>query len=227
MQKSVGLFAILIMLSGAVLGQESTRQPNYEPPIEPQIDIETGELLLEEPFDESDAWEQYTNPMGTEIGVADGVYKAYTSLGGFIWGLNAALHTDVVIEADIAQLSPFPDSAFGLMCRADPSNNGDGYYFIINGGGYFSIRIGEGDNVLPLVDWALSDAIETGININRLRIVCVEDYLALYVNDVLVVDVFDSTYTEGYAGLAIGAVQNTGADVQFDNLLIYEAQRAG
>jgi hypothetical protein len=112
------------------------------------------------------------------------------------------------------------------MCRADVSNNGDGYYFMYNANGYYSIRIGDGDKVLPLVDWTHARAIETEINTNKLKVVCAGDYLAMYINGALLAEAYDPTFTSGYAGLAIGGVANTASDAQFDNLFIYEADRS-
>lgn len=43
--------------------------------------LATGTLLTLETFDLADAWEQYSNPMGVELGVENGVYRAYTMNG--------------------------------------------------------------------------------------------------------------------------------------------------
>lgn len=223
---SVTLLGGGLLLSGLlpVLAQPDTTLPTDL--TDGAISVTADRLLLDVTFDAPDDWERYSNPAGTEIGVENGVYRMFTMLGGYIWGLHEAPHSDVIIEAEMMQLSIFDDNAFGVMCRADPANNGDGYYFIINANGYYTVRIGAGDRVLPLVDWAESDAIATGINLNRMRAVCVGDYLALYVNDVLLAETTDDTFSEGYPGLAIAAVQNTGADTQFDNVRVYAASVA-
>jgi hypothetical protein len=188
----------------------------------PSISFTSGATLVQETFDSVDAWEQYSSPMGVEIGVEDGAYRMFTMNGGFVWGLNTQQHSDVIIDVKATQLSIFPDNGFGVMCRADESNNGDGYYFIVNGSGYFSIRVGEGDMILPIVDWAQSEAVHAGIDTNSIRAVCMGDYLAMYANGTLLAEAHDSTFSAGYAGLAVAAVDN-GADVSFDDLLIAEA----
>src|SRR5687767_3728663 len=177
----------------------------------PAVPVTAGNVLVSETFESVDAWEQYSSPAGVELGVDRGAYRAYTMNGGYVWGLNDALHTNVIIEVQTTPMSIDPNMGFGIMCRADTSNNGDGYYFIVNGNGYFTIRIAEGDMVLPLVEWAQSDAVKQGIDTNTLRAVCVGDYLALYANDELVAQVNDSTYSEGFTGLAVAAASGSEA----------------
>ncbi len=176
-----------------------------------------------EAFDALDAWETYSSPRGVELGVENGIYRAYAANPGYVWGLNAQEHTDVVAEVEVTPLTPFSDIGAGIMCRADTSNNGDGYYFMINANGYYSILAGEGPNMVPLVDWQPSDAIRTGIDRNTIRAVCIGDQLAMYVNDELVDSVEDSTYSSGFAGLAVAAGSN-GVDMSFDNVALYGIQ---
>lgn len=182
-----------------------------------------GSMIQSEPFDIPDAWETYIDPMGVELGVEDGVYRAYTMNEGYVWGLNAELHTDVILEVEATPMTIHYESGFGIMCRADVSANGDGYYFMINANGYYSIRRGEGDQVVALIDWQPSEAISTQLDLNTLRAVCVGSHLAFYVNDVFVAETDDDTYSDGYAGLAIAASTSGDADVAFDNVVIYRA----
>src|SRR5918992_178556 len=64
----------------------------------PSINFTTGATLVQETFDSADAWEQYSSPMGVEIGVEDGAYRMFTMNGGFVWGLNTQEHSDVIID---------------------------------------------------------------------------------------------------------------------------------
>lgn len=181
----------------------------------------TDELV--ESFDSLDAWETYSSPRGVELGVENGIYRAYAASPGYVWGLNAQEHTDVVAEVEVTPLTPFSDIGAGVMCRADTSNNGDGYYFMINANGYYSILVGEGDSIDPLIDWQPSTAVHAGIDRNVIRAVCLDNQLAMYVNDELVASVEDNTYTSGFAGLAVAA-GNNGVDMSFDNMTLYSIQ---
>lgn len=191
----------------------------------PSYDYRTGDVLLEESFDQPYAWEQYVNEaLGVNLRVEQGAYYMTVSGGGYIWGLNAQSHENVMFEAESTQLSEFADNAYGLICRADPANSGKGYYFLISGDGYWSIRRDRGDGVEPLVEFTKSDAIHQGRSINRIRVLCIDDYLALYVNDQFVGEARDDLYSGGFAGFVVAAAKDGSADVYFDDARIVEAE---
>ena len=185
----------------------------------PTQEYHANELLLEESFNSASAWESYAGG-DVDIRVDDGEYRMQTDAGGYVWGLNEQEHDNVVIEVTSNQLSSFENNAYGVMCRADESNNGDGYYFLISGDGYYLIAKGEGDNVNPLVEWTASSAINEGQTENKIVAVCIDNYFALYVNDEFLTEVNDSEYTSGYAGFAAAAFDGGAADVVFDDLTI-------
>lgn len=183
-----------------------------------------GDTLLSEDFSEADAWEFYVDEdTQVDLQVIDGAYRIRTADAGYIWGLNEQEHRDVVMEVTTSQASSFENNAYGLMCRADISNNGDGYYFLISADGGYSIARGEGDDVVAIIDWTESSEINQGQAINSIRAVCIGDYLALYVNDTFVADTNDSTYAGGYAGFAAAAFEGGNIDIRFDNLRIQQA----
>ncbi|MCL4267093.1 MAG: hypothetical protein KJ069_28195 [Anaerolineae bacterium] len=186
---------------------------------EPAPKYEAGDVLLSETFSEPNAWETFTSD-DSDLRVSDGTYHMEVGPGGYIWGLNEAEHTNVEMEVTTRQLSSHDNNAYGLMCRADTSNDGDGYYFLISGDGFYSIRKGEGDDVVSLVDWTESSAINEGQATNKIRAVCTGDYLGLWVNDKFVSETNDTTYTSGYAGLAAAAFEEGDADITFDDLTI-------
>lgn len=186
---------------------------------EPAPKYEAGDVLLNETFSEPAAWETFVSG-DSDLQVSDGAYHIQTGPGGYIWGLNEAEHTNVEMEVTTRQLSSHANNAYGLMCRADTSNDGDGYYFLISGDGFYSIRKGQGDDVVALVDWTDSSAINEGQATNKIRAVCAGDYLGLWVNDKFVSEFRDASYTSGFAGLAAAAFEGGDADITFDDLTI-------
>ena len=58
---------------------------------------------------------------------------------------------------------------------------------------------------------------------NRIRAVCVGDYLAMYVNGTFVGDATDDTYSVGQVGLVGAAASRLGLQVDFDNLTVSAA----
>lgn len=188
----------------------------------PSQEYVLGDVLLAESFSEEAAWETYLDD-GIALQVVDGEYRVQTGDDGYIWGLNEASHDDVVIEVTSNQLSDFENNAYGVMCRADTSNNGDGYYFLISGDGYYTISKGEGDDVTQLVEWTASSAINDGQDSNTIRAVCIGNYLAMYVNDKFLAEIEDGDYSSGYAGFAATAFEGGDTDITFDNLTITAA----
>ncbi|MBI5666393.1 MAG: hypothetical protein HZC41_00175 [Chloroflexi bacterium] len=191
----------------------------------PDFGIVQGRRLSVETFDRTTSWERYAGVNGVELGVENGVYRAYTMNPGYVWGLNRSEHTDVILEVEVTPLTPNYQNGFGLVCRADTTNNGDGYYFMMTPSGYYSIQKGQGNGMLPLVDWQRSSAIRPEIDHNLLRAVCVGNHLALYINNELVAEVDDSAYRSGYAGLSVASGSGD-VDAAFDNLVTYRVSVA-
>ncbi|HSH03112.1 MAG TPA: hypothetical protein VLL52_11385 [Anaerolineae bacterium] len=215
-------FLILIIISTLLTacGQQAT----------PSRTFTTGDTLLNEQFDSPDAWEAFADEeIGFTIESTDGAYHITNEAEAFIWGLNHDLHTDAVFELTTNQLSDANGSAYGLICRANPDNNGDGYYFLISDDRYFTIAKAQGEEITPLKPWEYAATINNDPLTNTLKAVCIDDYLALYINDQFVMEATDETFTEGFTGLA-GAPnpENNGRlHVTFDNLTITSATLTG
>lgn len=188
----------------------------------PSKEYEAGELLLNETFSEANAWENFVSG-DSDLQVSDGVYRVQTGDGGYIWGLNEKQHSDVVIDVTATQTSSHANNAYGVICRSDTSNNGDGYYFLISGDGYYSISKGEGEDVNELVEWTSSSAINEGQASNEIRAVCLGNYLALYVNDQFLAEIEDGDYSSGFADFSATAFEGGNTDISFDNLTITAA----
>ena len=142
----------------------------------------------------------------------------------YVWVQTPTLYQDTVIEVEARQLSEFDHNAFGIACRLDPGNSGRGYYFLIGGDGYFTIRWSNGRSLDDIVPARSSNAINTGQANNRIRAVCVEDYLALWINDRFVAEARDNRATQGAVGLAAAMnYQGERLDVSFDDLKIWTA----
>jgi hypothetical protein len=196
-------------------------------PPQPTERFALGDVLLEEDFSDPTAWERYVDPdLNVDFRIEDAAYRAQASDGGFIWALNAQMHSDAVIQVDTQQISEYANNAYGVMCRAAPANNGDGYYFMISGDGMYTLRRGSLDQVGALIEWTYSDAIQQGRSINRIRAVCVGDYLALYVNGEFVAEIRDTYFIRGYAGLTAAVPEGGEVDVTFDDLTITSASLA-
>ncbi len=231
----LGALVVLLLVTGAALAQDDLSWlENLLPDAESgrQIGkvlrqgenrIQVNDLVLDERFNALNAWETYTSRTGS-LRITDGRYEIrFREPDLLLWGQNTEVHSDVAIEVETRMLSTEPDNAYGLMCRADPENTIDGYYFLISGEGRYTIYVFEDGQRRDLVEWTASDAIHTGRADNLLIAVCQGEYLAFYANDQLLAQTQDSTFSSGNAGMAASVfVPDEDVYVVFDNLKIWE-----
>lgn len=183
-----------------------------------------GDVILQADFSQPTQWESYVNAnQNVNFRIEDGAYRAQGWDGGFMWTIHAPMASDVVIEVEATQLSDYRNNAYGVMCRAAPSANSNGYYFLISGDGQFTIRRGAVDEVKALIPFTASDAIRQDQGINRIRAVCIGTYLALYVNDTFVAETHDDYFQQGYTGLTAAVVEDGDVDIAFDDLTVWSA----
>ena len=236
MTKRLAFFFLLFvfaLMSVACAGKEAQPEVTFDPnaptaePTDDGLPYILDKVLLEETFSVEGAWEDYLSEEdGIEMTVRDDHYEINSSAQGYAWGLNEENHEDVVIEVSAEQRGGPDNNAYGVICRADTSNNGDGYYFLVSGDGAYSISKGEGDDVNQLVEWDSARAINKGEAVNTVRAVCIGDYLALFVNGQLMAEANDETYTSGYAGLAAASFDEEATEnlfIAFDDLTIWAA----
>lgn len=189
----------------------------------PEAEVSMGDILVHEHFDSAIGWDNQSHE-NVAVGVEAGAYRIRADVDTFVRGFNNTTYGDVVIDVEVVQLTYYQTNAFGVLCRADGDDiTGNGYYFLIGSDGMYSIRKGQQGEVKALVEWSHTDAIHQGSGTNRIRAICVEDYLALYVNDQFVNDVRDDTYSRGFIGFTAATETGTNIDVAFDNLIIHEA----
>ena len=95
--------------------------------------------------------------------------------------------------------------------------------FMITSDGYYGLGIfRNGKAVLLGQDqMQLNSAIHTGAAINHLRIDCNGDDLAPFVNGFKLPEAHDSALKDGDVGLLAGTFQEPGADIVFDNFVVF------
>ena len=155
----------------------------------------------------------------------DGAFKIDFVGRKYVWTQGEANYADVVLEGDLRQVSDYDHNAFGLACRLDPANRGRGYYFLISGDGYASIRWSDGRSLAAgRGRLKPSPLIKRGQARNRVRAVCIGDYLALWVNDEFVAEARDGRASAGAVGMA-GVMNYAGKrlTVAIDDLKVWRA----
>ncbi|MEP7294250.1 MAG: hypothetical protein ABI835_20850 [Chloroflexota bacterium] len=183
-----------------------------------------GDVIQQVDFSQSYMWQQYVHPeQKVDFSIQDGEYRARAWDGGFMWTIRPPAAADSVIEIEATQLSDYRNNAYGVMCRAAPTDNSNGYYFLISGDGQYTIRRGAVDEVGALIPWTPNGSIRQDRGINRIKAVCIGDYLALYVNGEFVAETHDRYFSHGYAGLSVAVVAGGDVDIAFDDLTVWTA----
>lgn len=220
-KKAIGVLALLAVTALACTcnlpflpGTETSSPP---PPPPPRADA-----LFQDDFSASDSgWEVGDYDFGS-VGYKDGAYFV-TSLGdgGTMWGVANRSFDDFVVEVDAIQVSSGPDNDndYGVVCREQ--GDGDGYYMLISGDGYYAILIrAEGKDFEPLVDWTESDIIRQGNTTNHIRVVCDGSALALFVNEQCLATAEDSMLATGDIALTATSYEDESTEIHFDNLVV-------
>lgn len=205
------IFALLVAGGAACL----SNRPNET--------IQVGDVLLRDRFESALGWDRFARDNVT-LGVTDGAYRIYTDVDSYVRGFNSQTYDNVVIDVRVSQFSADENNAFGVVCRASTDNRGNGYYFLIGSDGSYSIRKGQFNELDPLIHWRQTNAVNEGVGVNNIRAICVENYLALYINGIFVDDIRDDKYSNGYIGFAAAAADGEVADVAFDELVVFEGR---
>lgn len=201
-------------------------------------DIEVGETILSVDFADEASFEtgDYAEA-GASLRIEEGRYRLQQAgeRTAYIWGQGGDEAANVIVEAVAAPQSDFANNLYGVMCRVNAE--GEGYAFLISNDGFGAIAFadkgaGTQSSLSFIFDWAESDAINEGQAQNTIRAVCIDDYLALYVNGEFVGDVEDTRFSApGQAGLIAGIFIESGDEageviVEFDDLTVSEGSLA-
>lgn len=185
-------------------------------------------VLWEDDFsDVNSGWERYREYDGVlDYDEDEEIYQMQILADDSLWWvyMNESL-PDVGMSVDVWLVDGPEGSLYGLLCRYDYNVEGKGYVFMISAEGQAGVGvIGEDYSFDPIPGGELTsfDVIETGLNaVNTIDAVCVGDQLMMYVNGELLFDLAATGLTGEYIGLTVATPMGAGADVYFDNLVVY------
>ncbi len=185
----------------------------------PPIDQGTTTVVLQDDFSTID--ENWNLESGDVVkrGISDGEFFLQindTNTDG--WSTYPLSLEDVSITVD-ARKTAGPDvNNYGVMCRYQDTKN---YYFLqLGSDGTYAISRYLNGEFTALVDWTSSTAVKTGGETNHIRAECVGNLLSLYANDELLATVEDDALTFGKIALAAGTYDDSGVQINFDNLVV-------
>ena len=185
--------------------------------------VTAGTLLHEERFDSSQEWQPYNSQLAT-MRVEGGQYRIdILQQELFIWENIQQVYRDVIVQAEVTFWDDFGENAFaGLMCRNTSYLEGYAYLFELDTAGNYSITVNTENGFIILASGKNTQAIRQGQSTHNVTIVCIEDYLAFYANETLLVETVDNTFLQGLVGWTAGMYSGYQAfTATFDNINIW------
>lgn len=185
-------------------------------------EVSLDSLIRFDPMDDDSNWTVIDADQG-EIDFDNGVLEM-TSLEDSIYPIllvSEESYDNAVIQAEVTFENGTDNNAYGVVCRSSEAGIGRGYQFMISGDGYYAIWLTDSGSYRFAADWERSTAININ-STNEITAVCVDDYIAFYVNDTLLVDTYDDVYQGGTVGLAIFTFEEN-SEISADNVFIWSA----
>lgn len=158
-----------------------------------------------------------------EDGITDcenGAYRMMIAVNNyFFWTAPGENYNgDVVVQAEATKTAGAQMGDIGLICRYDESQ--ENFYFLtMSFDGYAAIGLWMGTDYSLLAESG-DNNFGSEWNTHTLRAECVGSTMTLYVDNALILSAQDTTLGSGDAGLLIGAYDEPGLDVLFDNFSV-------
>jgi len=184
-------------------------------------EVPSGSILFQEDFS--------TDQNGWQIWENEGSYVRYQAEGlhFFVDQVNYDYRStpgytfkDTKIEVDAIKVDGPDNNAFGVMCRYVDAEN---YYaFLMSSDGYAGIlRVLDGDyTLLNANSMEYAPVILQGEALNKISVICAEDYLTFIINGDVLFEVQDQYFQTGDVGLMVSSYEEPGIDILFDNLTV-------
>ncbi|RME90752.1 MAG: hypothetical protein D6770_01810 [Anaerolineae bacterium] len=189
-------------------------------PIEPAP--ASGEILFQDDFSNRDSgWPRLAAPVGI-MDYDRGGYRMLVSEPHYnLWATPTGQEfRDSRIEVNTLRLAGPRENRFGLICRYRDEQNF--YFFVISSDGYYGLgKMSQGRAaLLGQEQMRYNEVIRQKDAPNHLRADCVMDTLVFYVNDAPLAMAQDGEFSEGGVGLIVGAFDEAGVDILFDDFMV-------
>ncbi len=210
--KSWRLLTILLVLALSSLACLSARTQGS-----------SGNILFSDDFSNKDnKWDQVTEINRSTNYYLDAYRITVNEADSHVWANPKSTNfTDTHIEVDATKNGGPDDNDFGIICRY--TEQGEFYYGVVSSDGFFGIYkvTSAGGESLGNQSMLESNAINQGSATNHIRFDCVGSKFSLYVNGKLIDEQTDTQFTTGNVGLMAGTYATAGADILFDNFIVY------
>lgn len=177
-----------------------------------------GDVIFSDSFDDNDnGWGTLNDAEGS-VSVTGGqlVIDVYTD-NMIFWSTLPDVYESLIMVAEANVLQPAGDGDIGFVCGYQDENNFTALE--ISEDGYYSIWKYESGDFITLVEWTPSDVVASDGPFT-LAAYCGPDRLALAVNDTLLAETFDPSYSAGQVGLLAGCWELPNISVGFEDFII-------
>lgn len=200
--------------------ETSETTQTIEPSLTPRATLRPG-FEFTDNFKTNTGWvEEVSGDFGFEY--VNNTYVIFNNL------LNAAIYSvrqrelgDVYIEVDATKLDGPVDGYFGVVCRfVDPRNY---YALVIGTDGFYGFgRMEDGKYEFLDTGTADEEVINPDNEVNKIKVECVGDRLALIANEESLLEVEDDDFESGAVGLVVGNMMtDIGTKVSFNNFYLF------
>lgn len=148
-------------------------------------------------------------------------FRLWTQVPNFqFWSVPGLNFKDTLIHVRARKLAGPDNNLFGLTCRYQDEQNF--YALVIGSDGYYGIfkRVDGEQSLIEQEHMDFSDVILRDDGVNVIQAVCQGDHLALFVNDTRLIQVQDSTFSNGDVGMIVGNFSEPGVDILFDDFIV-------
>ncbi|NIS83496.1 MAG: trypsin-like serine protease [Anaerolineales bacterium] len=200
---------------------EAAKRGEYSIIEQPKPDVPLPEgrvALYQEDFSDTDSgWAHDTDPGGF-VGYKNNEYVIEVDVEKYLyWGVPRETFSDIVLQVSTRVITPVEGGEFGVICRYQDNENF--YGMSVTSDGWFAIWKLENDEIVMLLDWDYSRDIPI-YEPMTITAACSSNELTLAVNEKVLGQVKDFTYTKGDIGLFAGTWEEGGLAVAFDDLKV-------
>ncbi len=160
----------------------------------------------------------------------DGETAGYYKAGAFhisintdnlvAWETGDVTAGDFVAEVDVSHYDGPLINEGGLLFRY--VDNANFYLFTVSSDGYYVVKKLADDEWITLIDWTETDAANTGSrSANRLTVLAEGEEFTFFINDELVAEIADDSFSEGAIALVAGSLDEYEVDIAFDNFALW------
>gem|GEM_PF-2712191 len=211
-----------------------TPKPSFTPTksitATPELSADSDVLFQDDFSDTSGNWRKIKEGNGSKADYKDSGYQIFVNDPAyFLWSVSQNKFTGGIrVDADVTYQDGASEGSVGLVCRYTRKENQESFYALVVGNNATLIIKVDGGDVNVLANDVYDGEILNGDTLH-LRADCNGKTLAFYVNGKKILGTVDNTpLPEGDIGITAGtALEQTGTDALFDNIVVRRLDEAG